>query len=60
MDEARITRCVYCRKRIHKQRNGEWYHNHNASVACRPGEGSDRRATPSLISAELKPNDEDA
>src|SRR5215472_9928909 len=40
------TRCGYCRQRIHQQRNGAWYHNHNASVSCRPGEGSDRRAFP--------------
>lgn len=43
---ARIFICCYCRKRIHRQRNGEWYHNHNASVSCRPGQGSERRATP--------------
>lgn len=42
----RITICCYCRRRIYRVRNGEWYHEHNASVSCRPGEGSDRRATP--------------
>lgn len=39
------TVCTYCRRAIHRQRNGEWYHNHNASVSCRPGWAS-RRAAP--------------
>lgn len=42
----RITICQLCRKRIDRQRNGAWYHRHNSSVSCRPGEGSDRRAVP--------------
>ena len=42
----RITICQFCRKRIDRQRNGAWYHRHNSSVSCRPGEGSERRATP--------------
>lgn len=43
----RITICCYCRKRIHRQRNGEWYHDHNASTACRPGDcNPDRQASP--------------
>lgn len=48
---ARRIVCCYCRKRIYKQRNGAWYHEHNASVACRPGDG-DRQATPSVIQGE--------
>ena len=31
--------CAYCRRKIHKQRNGAWYHTHSASVRCRPGWG---------------------
>ena len=42
----RITICCYCRKRIFRIVNGEWYHKRNGSTSCRPGEGSDRRATP--------------
>jgi hypothetical protein len=42
--------CQLCRRRIHRQRNGAWYHNHNASVSCRPGDGSGRKAVP-LIEA---------
>jgi hypothetical protein len=42
----RVMICQLCRKRVHQQRNGAWYHDHNSSVACRPGEGGDRRATP--------------
>lgn len=41
-----ITICCYCRKRIYRVKNGEWYHVRNSSTSCRPGEGSDRRATP--------------
>jgi hypothetical protein len=43
---TRIVICQLCRKRVHRQRTGDWYHNHNASVSCRPGEGSGRRAVP--------------
>lgn len=43
--------CAYCRKRIHRQRNGAWYHDHNASVSCYPGEGSWKRATPVGVAA---------
>lgn len=39
------TYCAHCRRRIHKQRNDEWYHNHNASRSCRPG-WTANRATP--------------
>ena len=48
---GRDVRCCYCRHRIYRQRNGDWYHEHNGSVSCRPGEGSDRRAAPSVIPA---------
>ena len=50
--KRRITICCYCRKRICRQKNGEWYHERNASTSCRPGEGSDRRATPLEIEAD--------
>jgi nitrite reductase/ring-hydroxylating ferredoxin subunit len=46
-----ITICCYCRKRVYRVRNGEWYHERNSSTSCRPGEGSDRRATPLEIEA---------
>jgi hypothetical protein len=46
-----ITICQYCRKRVYRQRNGAWYHYGNASMSCRPGEGSDRRAAPLEIEA---------
>jgi hypothetical protein len=39
-------RCGYCRRLIHKQRNGAWYHNHNASEFCKPGVGTGRKAFP--------------
>jgi hypothetical protein len=39
-------RCGYCYKKIRMQRNGAWYHDHNASVSCNPGSGSDRKAFP--------------
>ena len=45
MTAKRITICQLCRRRVFRARNGEWYHNHNGSVSCRPGSGSGR-ATP--------------
>jgi hypothetical protein len=50
----RIVICQLCRKRVHKQRNGEWYHNRNGSVSCRPGEGSGRRAVPFEIEVPVE------
>lgn len=38
-------RCTYCYRKIRKQRSGEWYHDHNASVSCSPGSGG-TKATP--------------
>lgn len=43
---SRIVICANCRKRLHRQRNGAWYHNHNASVSCHPAQVSSRRAEP--------------
>ena len=43
--------CANCRKRIHKQRNGAWYHDHNASVSCHPGQGRSGRAEPLTVEA---------
>lgn len=40
------TYCHYCRKRIFKAKNGDWYHVRSGSVSCSPGAGSDRRALP--------------
>jgi hypothetical protein len=37
--------CTYCYRRIHQQRDDTWYHNHNASTACKPG-WTTTRATP--------------
>jgi hypothetical protein len=48
----RIVICCYCRKRIYRQKNGEWYHERNSSTSCKPGEGSDRRATPVEIEVD--------
>jgi hypothetical protein len=43
----RIVICCLCRRRVYRQRNGEWYHLRNGSTACRPGDGNrERRATP--------------
>jgi hypothetical protein len=42
----RITICCYCRKRVYRQKDGTWYHYRNGSRSCRPGEGSDKQATP--------------
>ena len=50
----RITICQLCRKRVYRVRNGEWYHERNSSTSCRPGEGSDRRATPLEITARQR------
>ena len=38
--------CQFCHRRVHCQRNGAWYHSHNASVSCHPGEGTGRCALP--------------
>jgi len=38
--------CQLCRKVLHKQRNGAWYHDHNASEFCNPGNGTGRKAVP--------------
>ena len=46
MPNPRIFICCYCRKRIFKARNGEWYHERTASTACWFGTGSRKRATP--------------
>lgn len=43
---ARITICQLCRKRVYRVRNGEWYHNGNASAFCHPGDGTHRKAVP--------------
>jgi hypothetical protein len=42
----RVTICQLCRKRLRKQRNGAWYHRHNASEFCHPGDGTHRKAVP--------------
>jgi hypothetical protein len=46
----RIVICQLCRRRLFKVENpgpsGAWYHVRGGSVSCRPGEGSERRATP--------------
>lgn len=47
--------CQLCRRRVFRQRNGAWYHRHNGSVACRPGEGSDARATPLQVEPRSEP-----
>ena len=46
-----VTICMICRKRVHQQRNGAWYHDRNGSVSCYPGSGSEKRATPIARSA---------
>lgn len=51
MAQQKKARCAYCRKPISMMRNGEWYHDRNASTSCKPGEGSDRRATPAAPKA---------
>lgn len=38
-----ITICQLCRKRVMQMRNGEWYHRHNASAFCHPGDGTHRK-----------------
>lgn len=40
-----IVKCAYCRRRILRMRDGAWYHEHNASVSCKPG-WSGNKATP--------------
>ena len=42
--------CGGCRRQLFKVANpgpsGAWYHTHNGSVACYPGDGSGRKAMP--------------
>lgn len=38
--------CQLCWKRVHKQRNGAWYHDRTSSESCRPGDGSGQKAVP--------------
>jgi len=49
-DAARATQnqaiCANCQRRIFRAVNGDWYHRHNASVSCYPGEGLPERAEP--------------
>ena len=52
----RIVICQLCRKRVMKMRNGEWYHRHNASAFCRPGDGTGRKAVPFEI--EVAPRED--
>jgi hypothetical protein len=35
--------CQLCHKRVFRVKNGEWYHQHNASAFCRPGDGTHRK-----------------
>jgi hypothetical protein len=42
----RITICQLCRRRVYRVRNGEWYHDRNASAFCHPGDGTGRKALP--------------
>lgn len=44
--------CANCRRRLHRQRSGAWYHDHNASVSCWPGDGSGKRATPLSVTVK--------
>jgi hypothetical protein len=41
-----LVTCQLCRKRVHKQRDGSWYHDRNASWFCHPGDGTGRKAIP--------------
>lgn len=51
----RITICQLCRKRLRRQRNGAWYHRHNASEFCRPGDGTHRKSVALEIDAPSPP-----
>jgi hypothetical protein len=51
----RIVICQLCRRRLHRQGNGEWYHNRNASVFCDHHDGSRRRALPLEIEVSRRP-----
>lgn len=53
-DTKRITICMFCRNRVYRVRNGEWYHQRNSSTSCKPGEGSERRAVPLEITVRAK------
>ncbi len=44
--------CQLCRKRVHKQRNGAWYHDRNSSEFCHPGDETGRKAVPLQIGGE--------
>lgn len=44
-DRKRVI-CAICRRTLHMQRNGAWYHDHNASESCYFGTGSSKRANP--------------
>jgi hypothetical protein len=43
--------CGYCRMRIYRVRNGEWYHTNNSSVSCSLGSGDGRKAFPAAVEA---------
>lgn len=49
-----ITVCGYCRRRVYRQRNGEWYHYHNGSTSCQPGHGTGRKAYPLQITVKRR------
>jgi hypothetical protein len=49
----RIVICQLCRKRLHRARNGAWYHDRGASEFCHPGDGTGRKAVP--LEIEVKP-----
>ena len=46
-----ITICQLCRKRVHRVRNGEWYHDRNSSAFCDHTDGMGRKAVPLEIKA---------
>lgn len=50
--KRRITICCYCRKRIMRVRNGEWYHIRYSSTSCNPEAGNRNRATPLEIEVD--------
>jgi hypothetical protein len=50
--EKHITICVGCRRGVFQIRSGAWYHRHNCSTACYPGDGSGRRARPREITVK--------
>jgi hypothetical protein len=46
--------CQLCRRRVHRLRDGSWYHDRNSSWFCYPGDGTKRKAIPVHLREETR------